>query len=375
MADNLGYTPGTGANIKTDQGGVSGAHMSVVKLASSAHGEETLVTADGDGLEVQIGKSIDLTTRPKGGDAWPVTDNGGSLTVDDGGASITVDAPPETPVAVRLSSGAAFVDAIPVTDNSGSLSVDDGGGALTVDGAVTAAQGAPVTLGSAWPTKISDGFDIVGISTVGAAKALKTDEVQSVLQQADKSSFTEGATKASPVAGVLNDTISADPTEDQAAALRITAKRGLHVNLRNVAGTEIGTVTTPIVNDLQKISGAAVGEANALPVSIVRGAQTRVTKSITVGAAETGTTVWDPATGKKFVITDVIVAMKESGRLTLFDGTDAAANRVFDGVFYGAVWHLNFQARPWASSTVDNILKATTDADAEATVTVHGYEV
>jgi hypothetical protein len=35
---------------------------------------------------------------------------------------------------------------------------------------------------------------------------------------------------------------------------------------------------------------------------------------------------------------------------------------------------LNFQQRPWKAAAADNILKATTDADAEATITVHGYE-
>jgi hypothetical protein len=295
VADGLGFTPGSGATIATDQGGVTGHHLQKVKLGYSADGDETLITADADGLEVQIGKSVDLTVQPKAATAFPVTDNGGTLTVDDGAGSLTVDAPASAPVAVRLSSGAAFVDAIPVTDNSGTLSVDDGGGALTVDGSVTAAQGAPVAVASAWPVKISDATDTVGISTVGSEKALKVDVVN--------------------------------------------------------------PETAPIA------------------VSPVRPAETRVTKSVTLGAAETGTTIWDPAAGKKFVITDVIIAMAESGQITLFDGTDSAANRVFDGILYGAVWHLNFQARPWASCTADNILKATTDADAEASITVHGYEV
>jgi len=65
--------------------------------------------------------------------------------------------------------------------------------------------------------------------------------------QADESAFTEGTTTFTPIGGVLNDTITSDPTEDQAAAARITAKRGIHVNLRNVAGTEVGSVTTPLV--------------------------------------------------------------------------------------------------------------------------------
>ena len=56
--------------------------------------------------------------------------------------------------------------------------------------------------------------------------------------QADRSTFTDGTTQANPIAGVLNDTPT-DPTEDQAAAVRITAKRALHVNQRAADGSEL----------------------------------------------------------------------------------------------------------------------------------------
>lgn len=72
--------------------------------------------------------------------------------------------------------------------------------------------------------------------------------------QADESAFTEGTTVMTPVGGVLNDTIVSDPTEDQAAAVRITAKRAFHTNLRKADGTEI-------------TSGGGV-EANALRVTL-----------------------------------------------------------------------------------------------------------
>ena len=57
--------------------------------------------------------------------------------------------------------------------------------------------------------------------------------------QADESAFVEGTTAFNPVGGVFNETIVSDPTEDQAAAARITAKRALHVNLRDAAGAEL----------------------------------------------------------------------------------------------------------------------------------------
>jgi len=82
-----------------------------------------------------------------------VDDNGGLLSVDDGAGTLTVDAPVGTPVASRLSDGAAFLTttggrlsvdasgvAVPVTDNATTLSVDDGAGTLTVDGTITASN-------------------------------------------------------------------------------------------------------------------------------------------------------------------------------------------------------------------------------------------
>ena len=62
----------------------------------------------------------------------------------------------------------------------------------------------------------------------------------------DEAGFTEGSGSGTPIMGVFNDTISSDPTEDQAAVIRMTAKRGLHTNLRNTAGTEVGTAGAPL---------------------------------------------------------------------------------------------------------------------------------
>lgn len=56
--------------------------------------------------------------------------------------------------------------------------------------------------------------------------------------QADRSSFTDGSGLLTPIGGVFNDTPT-DPTEDQVAAIRINAKRGLHVTLYDAAGIEV----------------------------------------------------------------------------------------------------------------------------------------
>src|SRR5919108_676622 len=67
--------------------------------------------------------------------------------------------------------------------------------------------------------------------------------------QADKSAFAEGSGSFTPIGGTFNDSVGSDPTEDQAAAARITAKRALHVNLRNASGAELGVAAAPVRTD------------------------------------------------------------------------------------------------------------------------------
>jgi hypothetical protein len=61
----------------------------------------------------------------------------------------------------------------------------------------------------------------------------------------DETGFTEGAGAFVPIGGVYNETFT-DFIDDQAAAVRITNRRGLHVNLRDVNGNPIGIGGTPL---------------------------------------------------------------------------------------------------------------------------------
>lgn len=191
----------------------------------------------------------------------------GTVTVQDGAGSITVDSAQlpaalvggrlDVVVGAALPTGTNIIGLAKLVDTAGvnvaavsaanALKVDGSATTQPVSGTVTANQGTAAVVGNAWPVKVSDGTDTVGISTVGGNKALKIDVVQDVgnVAIADKAGFTEGTTKFNPVGAVYNDTIGSDPTEDQGAALRITQKRGLHVNLRNNAGTEIATAGNP----------------------------------------------------------------------------------------------------------------------------------
>jgi hypothetical protein len=63
---------------------------------------------------------------------------------------------------------------------------------------------------------------------------------------ADNSAFTFGTTAINPVGGVLDDVSTNTATENSAAVVRITPQKAFHINLRNQAGTEMGTSSNPL---------------------------------------------------------------------------------------------------------------------------------
>src|SRR5574340_209687 len=118
------------------------------------------------------------------------------------------------------------------------------------------------SLGSTWiPPNLVDvnGIKMQCVVGCGAAGAF-----------ADASAFTAGVSAITNIGGVFNDGLAA-VTSGNAAAARITAQRGVHVNLRNVSGTELGTSGAPLRVDptgttTQPVSGT-VGVSGTITVA------------------------------------------------------------------------------------------------------------
>ena len=131
MADTLTTTTTvstipSGSIIATDDAGAAG-HVQVVKLALSADGSATAITADANGLEVQ---GAGVAGTPAGGVVTVQgVASGTVLPVGDGAGTLTVDAPVGTPVYVRLSDGAAAIATLPVS--AASLPLPSGAATLT----------------------------------------------------------------------------------------------------------------------------------------------------------------------------------------------------------------------------------------------------
>jgi len=97
---------------------------------------------------------------------------------------------------------------------------------------------------------------------------------------ADESAFTAGTTGQSPVGGFFQTTATNNAlTTGQMGAFQVTANRALFTNLRNAAGTEIGTSTTPV-----QVSLANTG-ANATAVLVNQPTAANLNATVVQGTA------------------------------------------------------------------------------------------
>jgi hypothetical protein len=137
----------------------------------------------------------------------------------------------------------------------------------------------------------------------------------------------------------------------------------------------VGTTAQPV--NLFDNSSNPYTDANPLPVQLSAKGRTRVTVSVAVTASQTGGTVWTPTSSKRFNITSVQLTISVAGDLAIFDNTNSAANLLLNGVAAGLPigrHSLNFQAFPWVSAAINNVLKYTSGSGLVGILTIHGFE-
>lgn len=267
MADNTTLNAGAGGDTYASDD-IGGVKHTRVKLEWGADGVANEVDdASGKRVPVKVAEAlpagtanigdVDVLTLPplvagtaNIGDvdivSMPTVTVAEPVSVDDNGASLTVDA---VDLDIR--------NLVPAQDSVAAVGADAHDAPVAANPIVEAGRAS-----DAVPTAVSADGDVVRAwrDRRGAAKAALVDDAgDSVMDggnnavrvnivagagsggtaQADESSFVEGTTQLTPVGGVLNDTITSDPTEDQAAAVRITPKRAFHVNLRDASGNEV----------------------------------------------------------------------------------------------------------------------------------------
>lgn len=163
-----------------------------------------------------------------------------------------------------------------------------------------------------------------------------------------------------------------------------TACGGLRQVRMRVNATLGATVshTVTVTSSQQLLAGIDTGAA---PHNF---GYTLIHKDGEYSTAQTGTALWTPATGKKFVVTDLTISTggTTSGIVTLWQGASADTTytvgtdpALFRGEFApsatakpGAIKSFNV---PYISTTADHILRVTTSAAMTIYVQVNGYEI
>jgi hypothetical protein len=138
------------------------------------------------------------------------------------------------------------------------------------------------------------------------------------LSVTDEASFTAGTSQFVPGGGVFNDSLSAITSGQQGTA-RMTAYRGVHMNLRNNSGTEIGTSTTPV-----QVSLANTG-ANATAIAVDDGFnQTSPLTATWTNSTTLNTTLAQTITDYSTIIATVLITGTVSGGVLTFEVYDGA---------------------------------------------------
>ena len=106
---------------------------------------------------------------------------------------------------------------------------------------------------------------------VDASGQLKTagSITSTVGSYSDKGSFTYGTDKFNPTGGIFQDT-NPSLTAGQVGVSRMTANRGLHVNLRDASGAEFATLNNPLIISPTSSSGLfRIGDITTASTSLV----------------------------------------------------------------------------------------------------------
>lgn len=147
------------------------------------------------------------------------------------------------------------------------------GGTLSNNGAAPGATNSgvlPAVANAAAPTYVEGRQVLLSTDLGGSLRIICIAGCGAPAAFNDNSAFTAGTSSIANVGAVFNDALGA-VTAGNAAAPRITAQRGLHVNLRNTAGTEVGTAGAALRIDP---TGATTQPVSAASLPLPSGAST-----------------------------------------------------------------------------------------------------
>lgn len=341
--DGSGYTAGTSAGTPTmgarDDTGTTACAEDKVCIARLTSTRALMV--DGSAVTQPVSAaSLPLPTGAATAAKQPALGTAGSSSTDvisvQGIASGT--ALPISAASLPLPSGAA-TSAKQDTGNTSLGSIDTKIPAL---GQALAAASVPVILPAATITTLTPPAAITGFATStkqsdGSQKTQIVDGSGNVIASTsnnlnvqcancsgsgasavDAATFTASTSVFAPGGGFFQTTATSNAlTNGQQGMWQLTANRAGFVNLRNAAGTEIGTSTTPV-----QVTLANTG-ANATAVKVDNSAVTQpvsgtvsITANSAVNVAQVAGTTTDTNSGSKSAGTQRIVIATDQPQLT-----------------------------------------------------------
>lgn len=130
----------------------------------------------------------------------------------------------------------------------------------------------------------------------------------------------------------------------------------------------------------EQITGTDVGSKHALDVAVTQDAletKTPIKKTLDWTGSITGSTLWQPAAGKYFVMKLLVIKASAACTVTIFDHTDNTTNRFFKGYLVqgggGPILFPGKSGKGQVGTGSSGILKITTDSSG-GYVTAYGYE-
>lgn len=138
----------------------------------------------------------------------------------------------------------------------------------------------------------------------------------------------------------------------------------------SVAGSTTGSFIGSVSNQVSTLEGIEQGNR---PDSF---GNTGIHKDFEFTTQQTATIIWTPASGKRFVVTDLLISSTTAVGFIFFDETNASGNIIYKGNFTNQQGISNVSFRtPYVSNTANNHLRVTTSAAANFSGVLHGYEI
>jgi hypothetical protein len=124
-------------------------------------------------------------------------------------------------------------------------------------------------------------------------------------------------------------------------------------------------------------AASLVSGTSRLPVGSRATGVTPVKVQVAYTASQTAATVYTPTSGKKLVVTHIVVSASGAGTIKLFDNSDTSANSWSPILSLAAngSWDAHFSDNaPLVMSANDNVLKYTSGSGAAGSIWLFGWE-